>query len=67
MIKKSAQFKWTDIEKGAFNNIKRAIAHAPSLKSPKFEKYFTLYTFDYDNSLAAVLTQKEERGHEYPI
>ena len=56
MVKQSVQFKWIDIEKGAFNNIKTAIAHAPSLKSLDFEKYFILYTFAFDNSLAAVLT-----------
>ena len=67
MVKQSVQFKWTDIEKGAFNNIKTTIAYAPSLKSPDFEKDFILYTFSYDNSLAVVLTQKEERGDEYPI
>ena len=26
-----------------------------------------MYTFAYDDSLAAVLTQKEEGGEEYPI
>ena len=67
MIKQSVQFKWTDLEKDSFNKIKTSIAHAPSLKSPNFEKYFILYTFSSDNSLAAVLTQKEEGGDEYPI
>ena len=43
------------------------IAHAPSLRSPDFEKDFILYTFSSDNSLAAVLTQKGELGDEYPI
>ena len=67
MVKQSVQFKWTDIEKGAFNDIKAATAHAPSLKIPNFKKYFILYTFALDNLLAAVLTQKEEGGDEYPI
>ena len=67
MVKQSVQFKWTDIKKGTFNNIKTTIDHAPSLKNPDFEKYFILYTFASDNSLAAVLTQKEERGDKYPI
>ena len=58
MVKQSVQFKWTEKEKGAFNNIKAVIAHAPSLKSPDFEKYFILYTFSSDNSLPVVLTQK---------
>ena len=67
MVKQSVQFKWTDSEKGAFNKIKTSIAHAPSLKSPNFEKYFILYTFASYNSLGAVVTQKEEGGDEYPI
>ena len=56
MIKKSVQFKWTDLEKDAFNKIKTSIAHAPSLKNPNFEKDFILYTFASDDSLAVVLT-----------
>ena len=67
MVKQSVQFKWTDLEKGAFNQIKTSTAHAPSLKSPNFEKDFILYTFASHDSLVAVLTQKEERGYEYPI
>ena len=67
MIKQSVQFKWTDSEKDSFNKIKTSIAHAPSLKSPNFEKDFILYTFASNDSLAAVLTQKEEGGDEYPM
>ena len=51
----------------AFSKINTSIAHAPSLKSPNFEKDFILYTFASDDSLAAVLTQKEDGGDEYPI
>ena len=66
MVKQSVQFKWIDLEKSAFNKIKIAIAHAPSLKSPNFEKDFILYTFASDNSLEVVLTQKEEGGMSTP-
>ena len=45
MVKKSVYFKWLDVEKGAFNKIKEAIAHSPSLKILYFEKDFILYTF----------------------
>ena len=38
MVKKSVQFKWIDVEKNAFSKIKIAVAHAPSLKSPDFDK-----------------------------
>ena len=58
MVKQSVQFKWTEIEKNAFSKIKTAVAHAPSLKIPDFDKDFVLYTFASDDSLAAMLTQK---------
>ena len=67
MVKQSVQVKWTDVEKNAFSKIKTSIAHVPSLKSPYFEKDFILYTFASDDSLAAVLTQKEDGGDEFPI
>ena len=67
MLKQNAQFKWTEIEKDAFSKIKTAVTHAPSLKSPDFDKDFILYTFASDDSLAVVLTQKEEGGDEFPI
>ena len=67
MVKHSVQFKWTDLEKNAFRKIKTSIAHAPSLKSSNFEKDFILYTFASDDSLATVLTQKEDGGDEFPI
>jgi hypothetical protein len=58
MIKKDVHLKWTSIEKDAFENIKAAIAVAPSLQSPNFTKDFLLYTFDFDHSLAIMLTHK---------
>ena len=67
MVKQSVQFKWADVEKVSFNDIKEVIAHAPSLRSLDFEKDFILYTFTSDNSLVAVLTQKGDLGDEYPI
>ena len=67
MVKQSVYLKWTDIKKNAFTKIKTAVAHAPSLRSPDFNKDFILYTFSSNNSLAVVLTQKEEGGDEFPI
>jgi len=32
-----------------------------------FKKYFLLYTFTFNNSLVAVLTQKNEMNNERPI
>ena len=67
VVKQSVQFKWADVENNALSKIKTSIAHATSFKSPDFEKDFILYTFASDDSLAAVLTQKEDGGDEFPI
>ena len=56
MVKQSVQFKWNDVEKNAFSKIMTAISHAPSPKSPNFEKDFILYTFVSDDLSAAMLT-----------
>ena len=64
MIKKNANFKWNPPKKEAFNNIKRAIAEAPTLHSLDFNKGFILYTFGSDSSLAAILTQKDDNNDE---
>ena len=67
MVKQSVQFKWIDVEKNAFSNINTSIAHAPSIKTSNFKKYFILYTFVFDDSLEEMLTQKEDGADEYRI
>jgi hypothetical protein len=67
MIHKDAEFKWDDERKGAFSNIKAAISRAPVLRSPDFNRDFFLYTFASDQSLAAVLTQKDDDNNEAPV
>ena len=67
MVKQSVKFKWTDVDKVAFNDIKATITHAPSLRFLDFEKDFIMYTFTSENSFTAVLTQKGELGDEYPM
>jgi hypothetical protein len=46
---------------------KDAISQAPILWSPDFSKDFFLYTFSSDQSLVAVLTQKDDKNDEAPI
>ena len=67
MIKKDSNFKWSKERKEAFDKIKEAIAEAPTLRSPNFDNEFILYTFASDHSIAAVLTQKNEDGEEFPV
>ena len=67
MIRKNAKFKWDDEWKYAFGNIKTAISRAPVLRSPDFNRDFFLYTFTSDQSLVAVLTQKNDDNNEAPV
>jgi hypothetical protein len=64
MICKDVEFKWDDERKRAFNDIKTAISQALVLRSPIFSKHFFLYTFTFDQSLAAVLTQKNDDNNK---
>ena len=64
MIRKDAKFKWDDERKDAFNNIKAAISRALVLRSPNFNRDFFLYTFASDQSLAVVLTWKDDGNIE---
>ena len=66
MVKKSVQFKWTEIEKVSFKDINTMIAHAPSLRSPDFEKDFILYTFSSDNSLPSSAYANKRIGRRIP-
>jgi hypothetical protein len=47
--------------------LKLAISQAPVLRSPDFNRDFFLYTFTSDQSLAVVLTQKDDDNNEAPV
>ena len=67
MIRKDVKFKWDDERESAFSNIKTAISQAPVLRSLDFNRYFFLYNFTSDQSLATVLTQKDDDNNEAPV
>lgn len=67
IIKKDPNFKWTKERKEAFDRIKEAIAEAPTLRSPNFDKEFILSTFASDHLIVVVLTQKSEDGEEFLV
>ena len=67
MIKKNSIFKWGQEEYEAFNLIKQAIVNAPSLATPNFSDPFILYTFAFDKSYAAILTQANQDEAKAPI
>ena len=67
MIKKNSNFKWGQDEHEAFNLIKQAIVNAPSVETPIFSDPFILYTFSFDRSYVAILTQANQEKAEAPI
>ena len=64
---KDKQIKWTPKDKQSFEDIKRAISEAPVLTSLDFSKYFLIFSFSLEHTVAGVLLQKNHEGHEQPI
>ena len=47
--------------------MKHALTQAPILISPDYTKYFYLFSFASEHTIAAVLLQKNSEGYEKPI
>ncbi len=67
MLKKGMVFAWTKEGKEIFKEIKVAIASAPTLMNPNFEKDFILYTLGGESGMSTTLTQKNYKNEEQPI
>eukprot|EP00253_Pinus_taeda_P025834 PITA_25834 len=67
MLKKDAKVKWTIEAKQAFEEIKIALTKTPVLTSPSFDRDFIIFSFASENTIAAVLLQKDDLGCEKPI
>ena len=51
-------FKWTDVEHKAFDEIKRTVAHNTLLVYPDFNKLFNIHTDASYHQLEAVIFQE---------
>ena len=51
----------------SFEKIKQTIVQAHVLISPDFSKEFMIFSFPLENTIATVLLQRNEQGHEQPI
>jgi hypothetical protein len=67
LLKKDVKFEWNDESKKAFQDIKTAISEAPVLISPDYSKDFQIFSFASEDTIAGVLLQKNDQGHEQPI
>ena len=60
VTKMKVNFKWTDVERNAFNKLKMLLIQAPVLIYPDFEKAFAIYTDASNVGVGGVLTQVVE-------
>jgi hypothetical protein len=67
MLKKDAKIKWNTKAKNSFEQVKHELTQAPVLISPDYSKDFYLFSFASENTIAAVLLQKNNEGYEKPI
>ena len=67
MLKKDAVIKWSSEEKPSFETIKKDLVEAPVLANPDYTKDFFIFSFSSEETIAAMLLQKNEERHEQPI
>ena len=58
MTKGNTSFHWNQEGRKAFAEIKDAIAHAPMLVYPNYNKSFIMYSYASKNTLSTILMQK---------
>ncbi|XP_059070385.1 uncharacterized protein LOC131860048 [Cryptomeria japonica] len=67
LLKKDTKFYWDEEAAKAFGEIKKAIQEALVLKSPNYNKPFSLFSFASYHTVATTLLQKDVEGYEHPI
>jgi hypothetical protein len=65
--KKDVKFEWNEESRRAFESITTAICEAPVLINPDYNKDFQIFSFSFEDTIAGVLLQKNDQGHEQPI
>jgi ribonuclease HI len=67
LMKKDIRFKWDPPTRQAFESIKQSIAFAPLLVSPDPSKDFVMYTNSSEETISAILLQKDHEENLRPI
>ena len=60
MLKKESSLELKVEAKQSFESIKQALTKTPDLISPDFKKYFIIFSFASEHTIAAVLLQKND-------
>lgn len=67
-LKKPKHLAWTDEATKAFHTLKKKLTSEPILlRKPDFNKPFEVVCDASIQELGAILTQRTEKGHEYPV
>jgi hypothetical protein len=67
LLKKDVKFEWTEEGRRDFKSVKDEIGKSPVLISPNYAKYFQIFSFASEDTIAGVLLQKNDDGQEQPI
>ena len=67
LLKKSADFRWSDEQQSAFETLKTCLTTAPILAAPDFDKPFIVKTDACKLGLAGILCQLDNDGQEVVI
>lgn len=67
MMSEKHIFKWNEEAKKAFEVVKEAIAQAPTLINPNFQKDFIIYCYASKHTMSGIFLQKNEQNIEVPI
>ena len=66
-MKGNSIFKWNEVGKQAFKDIKTANPHAPVLSHPDYKKDFFIYCYASEHTLSVILMQDNDEGVQEPI
>jgi len=67
LLKKDTKFSWGKPQQEAFERLKQALATAPCLIQPNFEKPFELHTDASGTAIGACLMQLDKVGELHPV
>jgi hypothetical protein len=67
MLRKGSEIKWAPKAIKSFEDIKVALTKVPVLASANFAKYFILFSFSSEHTIASVLLKKDEHNFERTI
>jgi phosphatidate phosphatase APP1 len=63
-MKKNVPYIWTNEQQKAFELLKQKLTEVPILTHPDFNQQFIVFTDASAIGLGAILSQKDDEGHE---